>query len=83
MSLTRSHKRTSMRRSRSCWNGTTSALQLEEIFSKGTRISCVYYLFKCRYEKTLETYLMILVFPCNTNSLFQHYSFACTLVSNI
>ena len=23
--------------SRSCWNGTTSALQLEEIISKGTR----------------------------------------------
>ena len=29
--------------SRSCWNGTTSALQLEEITSKGTRVSCVYY----------------------------------------
>ena len=27
--------------SRSCWNGTTSALQLEEITSKGTRVSCV------------------------------------------
>ena len=40
-SLTRSHKRTSMGRSRSCWNGTTSALQPEEITSKGTRISCV------------------------------------------
>ena len=42
-SLTRSHKRTSMEPSRSCWNSTTSALQLEEITSKGTRISCVYY----------------------------------------
>ena len=42
-SLTRSHKRTSMGPSRSCWNGTTSALQLEEITSKGTRVSCVYY----------------------------------------
>ena len=41
--LTRSHKRTSMGPSRSCWNGTTSALQLEEITSKGTRVSCVYY----------------------------------------
>ena len=41
-SLTRSHKRTSMRYSRSCWND-TSALQLEEIMSKGTRVSCVYY----------------------------------------
>ena len=25
------------------WNGTTSALQPEEITSKGTRVSCVYY----------------------------------------
>ena len=41
-SLTRSHKRTSMEPSRSCWNG-TSALQPEEITSKGTRVSCVYY----------------------------------------
>ena len=41
--LTRSHKRTSMRPSRSCWNGTTSALQPEEITSKGTRVPCVYY----------------------------------------
>ena len=40
-SLTRSHNRTSMGPSRSCWNGTTSALQLEEITSKGTRVSCV------------------------------------------
>ena len=29
--------------SRSYWNGTTSALQPEEITSKGTRVSCVYY----------------------------------------
>ena len=42
-SLTCSHKRTSMGPSRSCWNGTTSALQLEEITLKGTRVSCVYY----------------------------------------
>ena len=42
-SLTRSHKRTSMGPSRSCWNCTTSALQPEEITSKGTRVSCVYY----------------------------------------
>ena len=41
--ITRSHKRTSMGSSRSCWNGTTSALQLEEISSKGTRVSWVYY----------------------------------------
>ena len=42
-SLTRSHKRTSMGPSRSCWNGTTSALEPEETTSKGTRVSCVYY----------------------------------------
>ena len=61
-SLTCSHKRTSMGPSRSCCNGTTSALQLEEITSKGTRVSCVYYQLKCPYEKSLETYLMILVY---------------------
>ena len=38
-SLTRSHKRTFMRHSRSCWNGTTSALQPEEITLKRTRVS--------------------------------------------
>ena len=42
-SLTRSHKRTSMGPARSCCNSTTSALQPEEITSKGTRVSCVYY----------------------------------------
>ena len=26
-----------------CWKATTSALQPEEITSKGTRVSCVYY----------------------------------------
>ena len=41
--FTRSHKRNSMEPSRSCWNGTTSALQLEEITLKGTRVSCVYF----------------------------------------
>ena len=41
--LTRWHKRTTMGPSRSCWNGTRSALQPEEITSKGTRVSCVYY----------------------------------------
>ena len=43
MSFTRSQNRTSMGLSRSCWNGTTSALQPEEISSKGTRDSCVDY----------------------------------------
>ena len=42
-SLTRSHKRTSMGSSRFFWNGTTNALQPEEITSKVTRVSCVYY----------------------------------------
>ena len=42
-SLTRSHKRTFMEPFRSCWNGTTSALQPEEITWKGIRVSCVYY----------------------------------------
>ena len=42
-SLTRSHKWTSLGPSRSCWNGTTSALQPEKITSKRTRFSCVYY----------------------------------------
>ena len=42
-SLTRSHKMTSMGPSRSCWNGTKSALQPEEITSNGTSVSCVYY----------------------------------------
>ena len=37
-SLTRSHKRTSKGPSRSCWNGTTTTLQPEEITSKGTRV---------------------------------------------
>ena len=47
--------------SRSCWNGITSALQPEEITSKGTKVSCVYYQQKCPYEKSLETYCMLLV----------------------
>ena len=42
-SLTCSQKRTFMGPSRSCWNGTSAALQPEEITSKGTRDSCVYY----------------------------------------
>ena len=40
--LIRSHKRTSIGPSRSCCNG-TSALQPEEITSKRTSVSCVYY----------------------------------------
>ena len=47
---------------RSYRNRTTSALQLEELTSKGTRVSYVYYQKKCPYKKSLETYLMILIY---------------------
>ena len=42
-SLTRSTQEDFDGPSISCWNGKTSALQSEEITSKGTRVSCVYY----------------------------------------
>ena len=42
--LARSHKRTSIGPWRSCCNGTTSAWQPEEITSKETIVSCMYYL---------------------------------------
>ena len=42
-SLTRWHKRTSMGLPGSCWNGRIRALQLDDITSKGTRVSCGYY----------------------------------------
>ena len=45
----------------SCWNGTISALLPEEITSKGTTVSCVYYQYKCPYEKSLETYCVLIV----------------------
>ena len=60
-SLTRSQKRTSMGPSRSCWYGTTRALQSEEITSKGTWGDCVYYQWKYPYGKSLETFRMHLV----------------------
>ena len=47
--------------SRSCWNGTASALKPEEITLKGTRVSCVLSI-KVPIQKSLETYLMILVY---------------------
>ena len=55
-SLTRSHKKTSIGPSSSCWNGRTNALQPEEITSKETRVSCVYYQYP--YEKmcTISTH---------------------------
>ena len=61
-SLTRSHKRTFIGPCRSCWNGTTSTLQPEEITSKENRVSCVYYQWKCLYEKSLETYRMHFIY---------------------
>ena len=55
-SLTCSHKRTSMGPWRSCWNGTTSALQPEKITSK-----CVLSI-KVLIQKSLKTYLIILIY---------------------
>ena len=57
---------------KSCWNGTTSALQPEDITLKGARVSCVYYQWKCPYEKSLETYLMIPVHQ-ESEKLIWHY----------
>ena len=45
-----------------------SPLEPEEITSKGTRVSCVYYQWKCPYEKSLETYLMIHVILYSINN---------------
>ena len=57
-----SHTRSSMGPFRSCWNRATCALQLEEITSKEIRVSCVYYQWKCLYEKSLEPFCMHLVY---------------------
>ena len=54
-------KRTSIGPSRSCWNS-TRALQSERITSKRTRVSCVVLSIKVPIRKSLETYLMILVY---------------------
>ena len=59
-SLTRSHKRTSMGPSRSCWNGTASALQPEEITSKGTRVSRV------DYQKSSHTKIVWKLIICTS-----------------
>ena len=80
-SLTRSHKRTSTGSSRSWWNSTTSALQPEEITSKGTRVSCVYYQWQWPYEKSLETYLMILVCMYACMYTYMYVSFYQLLAS--
>ena len=47
--------------SRSCWNGTTSAFQPEEITSKGLEFHVCTINKKCPYEKSLGTYRMHLV----------------------
>ena len=67
-SLTRSHRRTSMGPSRSCCNGTTSTLQLEEITSKGTWVSRVYNQQTCPYEKKSGN---LFNNPCIYNSSYR------------
>ena len=75
-SLTRLHKRTSMGLSRSGGNVTSSALQQDEITSKGTRVSCVYYQWRCPYEKGQETYLMILIYqPLRSGRIWHKVNF--------
>ena len=54
------NKRSSMGLCRSCCNGTTSALQPEEITSKGTRVSCVHYQFKMSTRKKSGNYWKVL-----------------------
>ena len=46
---------------RSCWNGTTSALQPEEITLKGTRVFMCVLSIKEPIRKRPETYLMFLL----------------------
>ena len=58
-SLTHSHKMTSMEPSRSCWNSTTGRRRL---LRRGLEFH-VCTLNKSAHTKSLETYIMILVFP--------------------
>ena len=60
-SLTHSHKKTSMGPSSSCWNSTTSALQLEEITWRGQEFHVCTINKSAHTKKSLETYLMIFV----------------------
>ena len=71
-SLKRSHKRTSMGPSRSCWNGTTSVLQVEEITSKGTRVSCVYTMNKSTHTK--KVWKLIVCTSYNDKKRFRMFS---------
>ena len=80
-SLTRSHKRTSVGTSRSCWNCTASALLPEEITSKGTRASWVYYQLNCPYEKksgNLSYAPRISFLPTENLSMIRWFSELCT-----
>ena len=69
--LIHSHKRTSMGPSRRCCNGTTSALQPEDITWKGTRISCVYYKLNAHTKKAGIYFMIIVHFR---NVLIKKYS---------
>ena len=82
MSLTRSHKRTSMEPSRSCWNDTTSALQPEEITSKGPEFH-VCTINKSAYTKRsgnlshapriyIYIYIIYMYFHSQTVTLYQN-----------
>ena len=60
-----------MEPSRSCWNGTTSALQPGEITWKGTRVSCVYYQVLIRKmsgnlfnDPRIYIYIYIYIYAC-------------------
>ena len=73
-SLRRSHKETSMGSSRSCWNGTTNALQPGEITSKGTRVSCVY------YQKSTHTKKVWKLIVCPSYIYIYIYIYICVCV---
>ena len=83
-SLTRSHKRTSMGPSRSCWNGTTSALQPEEITSKGTRVSCVLSIKVPIRKKSgnlfHDPHMCCQVFQSNTNNYMISSNYFCLII---
>ena len=73
-SLTRSHKRASMGPCRSCWNGTTSGLQPEEITSKWTRVLRVYYKKSAHTKQAWKTIVCTLY-------LFDMHSLASLLTT--
>ena len=79
-SLTRWHKRTSMRPSRSCWNGTTSVLQPEEITSKGTNFMCVLSIKVPIRKKSVNLFNDPRISWCKVNVT---YSPKCNFIINI